>query len=59
MREETAQGAGPEEPPRWPVVKLERAGCLSLGCEREGSRSESYTVSFRDNKGQQYRVQCR
>jgi hypothetical protein len=36
-------------------VTLARSGCTSPGCEREGSRDETYTVVFRDAKGEEYR----
>lgn len=53
-RREQAQGSA-SEPPRWPVVTLARSSCAVEGCEREGARVESYTVLFRDGKGEQYR----
>jgi hypothetical protein len=34
----------------WPSPGISRAGTCQ-GCEREGSRSETYTVVFRDAKG--------
>ncbi len=43
------KGASLAEAPRWPVVALARPGSC-VGCEREGSRSEKYTVSLRDTK---------
>lgn len=55
VREESVEGSSARDKPRWPAVKLERPGCASLGCEREGARSESYTVWFRDTKGDEYR----
>jgi len=46
------KGASPKDPPHWPVVALARPGSC-VGCEREGPRSEKYTVKFADstNKG--------
>ena len=39
------KGASPKDPPHWPAVALTRPGAC-LGCEREGPRSEKYTVKF-------------
>ncbi len=36
-------------PPRWPAVVLARPGAC-IGCEREGARSEKYTVNFIETK---------
>jgi hypothetical protein len=44
------KGASPQDPPRWPAVALVRPGAC-IGCEREGPRSEKYTVKFADSKG--------
>jgi hypothetical protein len=41
-----AKGASLDEAPRWPEVTLLRSGSC-IGCQRQGSRSERYTVSFR------------
>ena len=54
-RKETAEGATLAPPPHWPAVTLARAACSAVGCEREGARDESYTVVFRDDKGETYR----
>ena len=54
-RQETAEGAATAPAPHWPTVALGRTACSSLGCEREGARDESYTVVFRDEKGENYR----
>lgn len=45
----TEKGTSPTDPPRWPEVVIARPGTC-IGCEREGSRSETYTVSFVDAK---------
>jgi len=45
----TAKGASPSDPPKWPAVTLSQPGTC-LGCEREGARTEKYTVSFTDPK---------
>ena len=55
VRREAVEGSRVDDVPRWPVVTLARSGCASLGCEREGARSESYTVLFRDAQGEEYR----
>jgi hypothetical protein len=55
LRQETVEGKASAVQPRWPSVALTRAGCTSVGCEREGARDETYTVVFRDAKGAQYR----
>jgi hypothetical protein len=52
-RQEVTDGAA--DAPRWPAVKLARTGCSEPGCEREAGRDESYTVLFRDGRGEQYR----
>lgn len=43
------KGTSPSDPPRWPSVSIARSGTC-VGCEREGARSETYTVSFVDTK---------
>ncbi|MDF2697182.1 MAG: uncharacterized protein K0S65_5565 [Labilithrix sp.] len=42
----TETGASLAETPRWPAVKASGGTCI--GCEREGKRSERYTVTFVD-----------
>jgi hypothetical protein len=48
-RSAKAEGTSREPPPAWPTVQLARSGSC-LGCEREGSRSEEYTVLLRGSK---------
>lgn len=48
-RTEKASGDALSDGPRWPEVTLARTGTC-LGCEREGSRNESYSVIFKDTK---------
>lgn len=55
VRQEVAQGQRGTDAPRWPTVTLARPGCSSVGCEREGARSEQYTVLFRDARGDEHR----
>jgi hypothetical protein len=55
LRQETAEGKASDDAPRWPAVMLTRAGCTAVGCEREGARTETYTVVFQDARGEQYR----
>lgn len=43
-----ARGASPKDPPAWPASDLRAGTCI--GCEREGTRSEKYTVLFHDTK---------
>lgn len=43
------RGTSLKEPPRWPAVSLSRVGSC-VGCEREGARTEKYTVQFSDTK---------
>lgn len=43
-------GAGLSDTPSWPAVKLAKTGTC-VGCEREGARSEEYTVHFVDDGG--------
>ncbi len=54
VRKAVAEGKAPAEAPRWPAVELTRAGCAQLGCEREGGRSEKYSVAFHDDAGEHY-----
>jgi hypothetical protein len=54
-RKEIAEGAATTPAPHWPAVTLARPACNSAGCEREGSRDESYTVVFSDAKGESYK----
>jgi hypothetical protein len=49
VRTERVVGQSASEAPRWPAVQLGRTG-QCLGCEREGPRSETYTVSFSDEQ---------
>ncbi len=42
------KGASIADAPRWPAVRVSGGTCL--GCEREGSRKETYTVRFVDEK---------
>jgi ribosomal protein L40E len=55
LREETTRGSTANPPPSWPVALLGRGGCAEPGCERQGARSESYTVTFKDQHGESYR----
>jgi hypothetical protein len=52
-RSVAASGRSLGEAPAWPAVKLARSG-ESLGSEREGTRTESYAVQFRDKDGKNY-----
>jgi len=45
----TEKGISTEPAPRWPAVALSRPGTC-LGCEREGARSEKYTLTLIDTK---------
>jgi hypothetical protein len=45
----TEKGTSLTDAPRWPVVSLGRTGTCT-GCEREGPRTETYTVHFVDAK---------
>ncbi len=40
---------GPDKDPAWPDTDV--SACASRGCEREGSRSEKYTVYFNEDGG--------
>jgi hypothetical protein len=53
-RTERATGASLAEEPQWPAVSLARTG-QCIGCEREGPRSETYTVLFREQSGEESR----
>ena len=47
VRSATAEGTSVSDAPRWPATGLARTGGC-LGCEREGARTETYTVVLRD-----------
>jgi len=49
-RDAQARGNSASDAPRWPDPGLARQGSC-LGCEREGSREESYRVQLRDAQG--------
>jgi hypothetical protein len=51
---ETAKGRDTSPAPQWPEVSLRRSGCSSLGCEREGSRRETYTLDLKGADGKSY-----
>ncbi len=53
----SGKGDSPNDPPRWPAVSLSRPGAC-VGCEREGSRSEKYTVKFVDTKRNSAAASC-
>jgi hypothetical protein len=57
VREEVVKGAALADEPRWPAVTLSHAGCSTPGCEREGTRSQSYAVFFKDQAGETYRCE--
>jgi hypothetical protein len=41
---------GATDAPSWPSTNLARANCSSLGCEREGTRTETYSVTLDEPK---------
>ena len=41
---------GATDAPAWPPPNLARPGCASLGCEREGTRNETYSVTLSEPK---------
>jgi len=43
QRDAVAQGQGVSPAPSWPAVQV--TGCASLGCTRQGARSETYTLN--------------
>ena len=51
------KGASLSEIPRWPAVALARPGTC-IGCEREGSRAEKYTVRFADAQSNGAAASC-
>jgi hypothetical protein len=51
------EGKGLDSEPKWPDVKLTKAGSC-VGCEREGARSESFLVHFSDAKAKD-ELSCR
>ncbi len=50
-RTEKASGRGLDSPPSWPSVRLRLTGSCK-GCEREGSRRETYTVELKGPTGE-------
>ncbi len=51
-RARTEKESGKNTSPRWPEVRLGRTGECT-GCEREGARSETYTVLLEDSEGEE------
>lgn len=49
-RDAEAKGASAGDAPRWPDPGVTRKGSC-VGCEREGARSERYTVQLKEVKG--------
>lgn len=47
----TEKSAGSDLSPAWPTPTLRTCPGPRLGCEREGSRPEKYTVAFKDDAG--------
>lgn len=47
VRTATEHGASLADKPRWPATQLARTGTC-IGCEREGARSETYTLELQD-----------
>ena len=52
-RTEAASGAALDPIPEWPVVKLAKTGDC-VGCEREGGRTQTYTVHLVDAEGEDH-----
>ena len=50
-KDRSVDASGNDLSPRWPDVALRRAGSC-VGCEREGARDATYTLKFKDNKGE-------
>jgi len=48
-RKVKAAGKSLKDEPHWPKVNLKRKGDC-VGCEREGNRSEVYTLTFKDSE---------
>ena len=57
VRTLSEKGASLQDAPRWPGVALARPGAC-LGCEREGPRTEKYTVKFTDTKNKSTDTSC-
>jgi hypothetical protein len=55
-RTATERGAALTDKPRWPAVALARPGNC-VGCEREGARSESYTLEL-ENSATKEKATC-
>ncbi|HCH65181.1 MAG: hypothetical protein CL927_20805 [Deltaproteobacteria bacterium] len=47
-RKAKAAGKSYKDAPSWPDVRLKKKGSC-VGCEREGDRSETYTLTFKDS----------
>ena len=52
-RTEESTGISRSTTPRWPTVQLSKTGSC-IGCEREGNRSERYTVIFQGEENRQH-----
>lgn len=48
-RTATAKGVGMAPAPNWPATNMTHPG-LCIGCEREGARTEKYTLNFTNTK---------
>jgi hypothetical protein len=51
-RKAKASGKSYKDSPHWPDAKLKKKG-KCLGCEREGDRSEVYTLAFKDSQSKE------
>lgn len=49
-----AEADGDGLSPVWPQVQLRECGQPSLGCQREGTRSETYTLQVQDSSGESH-----
>lgn len=56
-RTASEKGASVSDNPRWPVTNV-KGGCVGVGCEREGSKTEKYTVIFTDTKSPTDKPTC-
>jgi hypothetical protein len=52
-----AAGESLRDAPRWPLLQLSTCPTALLGCEREGGRTEDYTLTFQSAEGDTFTCQ--
>ena len=50
----TEKSNGTDSEPAWPTPRLNECSFVQLGCEKQGSKSETYTIHFSDAEGEKH-----